>query len=107
MKSKLIEFITLAEVNEIHQDQISLYCGNIGIRDINLLSSALAIPQATFDGEYLYKDLFEMAGEYNGENLALFLKRDVFYRPVVSHDMVKKNLIVGVPPRPSPQLYSQ
>jgi len=53
MTSKPIDFITLAEVMEIHQNQISLYGGKNGIRDINLLSSALALPKATFDGEYL------------------------------------------------------
>jgi len=61
---KSVEFITLAEVFEIHQNQISLYGGEKGIRDINLLSSALAVPQATFDGKYLCKNIFEMAAAY-------------------------------------------
>jgi death-on-curing protein len=64
MSSKPIDFITLAEVIEIHKNQISLYGGQEGIRDINLLSSALALPKSTFDGEYLYKDIFEMAAAY-------------------------------------------
>ena len=64
MTPKLIDFITLAEVIEIHKNQISLYGGQEGIRDINLLSSALALPKSTFDGEYLYKNIFEMAAAY-------------------------------------------
>ena len=43
-------FLTLAEVIEIHADQIERYGGQKGIRDINLLSSALAMPQASFEG---------------------------------------------------------
>ncbi len=64
MTSKPIDFITLAEVIEIHKNQINLYGGQEGIRDINLLSSALALPKSTFDGDYLYKNIFEMAAAY-------------------------------------------
>jgi len=35
-----------------------------GIRDIGLLQSAIAMPQASFSGEMLHKDLFEMAAAY-------------------------------------------
>ena len=59
-----IDFLTLAEVLEIHKNQIDLYGGKFGIRDISLLSSALAIPRATFDGNYLHHDVFEMAAAY-------------------------------------------
>jgi death on curing protein len=64
MTSKSFDFITLAEVIEIHKNQINLYGGQEGIRDINLLSSALALPKSTFDGEYLNKNVFEMASAY-------------------------------------------
>jgi len=64
MTLKSIDFITLADVIEIHNNQINLYGGQGGIRDINLLSSALAIPKATFDGEFLNKNIFEMASAY-------------------------------------------
>lgn len=46
-------FLTLAEVLEIHKDQIERYGGAHGIRDIGLVESALAMPQAGFGGEYL------------------------------------------------------
>ena len=59
-----IEFLTLVEIIEIHTNQIHLYGGDDGIRDLSLLSSAIAIPQSTFDGSYLHNDLFDMASAY-------------------------------------------
>ncbi len=53
MRRRTIDFLTLAEIIEIHGDQIGLYGGNPGIRDIALLSSALALPKSTFDGDFL------------------------------------------------------
>ena len=58
------EFLTLSELIEIHNDQIANYGGDTGVRDINLLSSALAVPESTYDGTFLHKDLFEMAAAY-------------------------------------------
>ncbi len=57
-------FLSLAEVVEIHRDQIERYGGRPGIRDSGLLQSAVAVPQATMGGEYLHGDLFEMAAAY-------------------------------------------
>jgi len=57
-------FLTLDEVLEIHRDQLSRYGGADGIRDLGLLQSALAQPQATFGGQFLHSDLFEMAAAY-------------------------------------------
>lgn len=59
-----ILFLTLAEVVVIHTNQIELYGGLPGIRDINLLSSAIAMPHASFHGEYLHNDIYEMAAAY-------------------------------------------
>jgi death-on-curing protein len=61
---KKITFLTLAEVVEIHADQIEQYGGADGIRDINLLSSAVAMPYASFSGSFLHNDIFEMAAAY-------------------------------------------
>jgi len=61
---KKITFLTLSEVIEIHSNQIKLYGGKEGIRDISLLSSAVAMPYATFSGEYLHSDIYEMAAAY-------------------------------------------
>jgi len=57
-------FLSLAEVVEIHNDQIERYGGRPGVRDSGLLQSAVAVPQATMGGEYLHGDLFEMAAAY-------------------------------------------
>lgn len=57
-------FLSLAEVLQIHHDQIERYGGQPGIRDLGLLQSALAMPAAGFGGRYLHEDLFEMAAAY-------------------------------------------
>lgn len=59
-----IIFLTLAEVIDIHTDQIQRYGGHDGIRDINLLSSAVAMPYASFSSEFLHEDIYEMAAAY-------------------------------------------
>ena len=59
-----INFLNLGEVLEIHRDQIARYGGVSGLRDLNLLKSAVAMPQAAFDGEFLHTDIFEMAAAY-------------------------------------------
>ena len=57
-------FLTIAEVIEIHRDQIQRYGGRPGIREVGLLESSVAMPQAAMGGEYLHGDLFEMAAAY-------------------------------------------
>jgi death on curing protein len=59
-----IFFLTPEEVLAIHDDQITRYGGDTGLRDLGLLQSALAVPCATFDGEFLHSDLAEMAAAY-------------------------------------------
>ena len=61
---KKITFLTLVEVVEIHSDQIQHYGGSEGIRDMNLLSSAVAMPYVSFSGRFLHSDLYEMAAAY-------------------------------------------
>ncbi len=57
-------FLGLEEVLEIHRDQIARYGGVEGIRDLGLLQSALAMPQAGMGTQYFHTDLFEMAAAY-------------------------------------------
>src|SRR5262245_36266783 len=57
-------FLSLDEALEIHGDQIARYGGSDGIRDLGLLQSALAQPQASFGGQFLHADVFEMAAAY-------------------------------------------
>lgn len=61
---KEIIFLTLAEIIDIHRDQIERYGGSHGIRDMNLLSSSAAMPYASFSGEFLHADIYEMAAAY-------------------------------------------
>jgi death-on-curing protein len=77
-----IEFLTLHEVLEIHANQIQLYGGSEGIRDQGLLEAALAQPESTFGGEYLHKDIFEMAAAY-------------LYHLVKNHPFIDGNKRVG------------
>lgn len=57
-------FLTLAEVLDIHQEQVARYGGDPGIRDMGLLDSALAQPLAGAGNAYAHPDLFSMAGAY-------------------------------------------
>lgn len=57
-------FLGLDEFMEIHNDQIKRYGGHSGIRDIELLKSAVAMPAASFGGDYLHTDIYEMAAAY-------------------------------------------
>jgi death-on-curing protein len=57
-------FLTLAEVLEIHRDQLERYGGAAGIRDLDLLKSALAVSMSSFAGEFLHAGLPEMAAAY-------------------------------------------
>ena len=57
-------FLTLEEVLEIHRDEIERHGGTLGVRDNGLLESAVAAPQAGFEGHYLHNDLYEMAAAY-------------------------------------------
>ena len=59
-----ITFLNLGQALEIYCDQIARYGGLPGLRDLDLLKSAVAMPQATFDGEFLHTDIFEMAAAY-------------------------------------------
>jgi death-on-curing protein len=57
-------FLTLDEILGIHADQIRRYGGRPGLRDLGLLQSALAMPETTFEGEFLHGTVFEMAAAY-------------------------------------------
>ncbi|MGA7981294.1 MAG: type II toxin-antitoxin system death-on-curing family toxin [Chromatiaceae bacterium] len=57
-------FLGLAEVLAIHRDQIARYGGVAGIRDIELLKSALGMPAATYSAQFLHTDIYEMAAAY-------------------------------------------
>lgn len=57
-------FLSVEDVIEIHADQIERYGGSLGVRDVELLRSAIGMPEAGFGDQYLHADLFEMAAAY-------------------------------------------
>ncbi len=56
--------LTVDIVQEIHAEAIARFGGSEGIRDVALLESAVAAPQASFGGRSPYKDIAEMAAAY-------------------------------------------
>ena len=60
----MIKFLTLSEVLLILEDQIRNYGGAYGVRDLNLLSSAIYMPESSFDGKYLHESIPAMAAAY-------------------------------------------
>ncbi len=58
------QFVILSEVLTAHRLAIMQYGGIEGVRDLGLLESAIAQPQAMFGGEYLHASVAEMAAAY-------------------------------------------
>ncbi|MBO5117784.1 MAG: type II toxin-antitoxin system death-on-curing family toxin [Treponema sp.] len=54
-------FFEFEQVTRIHSSLIAKTGGLEGIRDKNLLDSALKVPFQTFDGKDLYPDIFDKA----------------------------------------------
>lgn len=57
----MTRFLTPQQVLFVHARLIDTIGGGHGVRDLALLESAVARPQATFDGQELYPDLFAKA----------------------------------------------
>jgi len=57
-------FLTLDEVLSLHAEQIRLFGGSSGIRDVGLLQSATGSVEATFGGAFLHETIFAMAAAY-------------------------------------------
>jgi len=76
-------FLTLDDLLDSHAEQIANYGGTHGIRDIGLLESARAQPEARFGGQYLHVELFEMAAAY-------------LYHIVQNHPFIDGNKRVGL-----------
>ena len=56
--------LTVEIVREIHAEAIARFGGSGGVRDVALLESAVAAPQASFGGKSPYRDLAEVAAAY-------------------------------------------
>ncbi len=78
-----MQFLELDDVIVIHAGQIAIYGGSEGLRDLGLLESALAQPEAGFGGQYLHADVFEMAAAY-------------LFHLVMNHPFIDGNKRVGL-----------
>jgi death-on-curing protein len=76
-------FLTVDEVIVLHAEAIQFYGGEPGLLDYSLLESAVMAPQASFGGEYLYKNIHAMAAAY-------------WYSLVKNHSFVDGNKRVGL-----------
>ena len=56
-----MKYLSINQILVTHNEIIEQVGGSKGIRDIGLLESAVARPQATFAGEDLYPDIFSKA----------------------------------------------
>jgi len=59
-----IRFLGLDEIVALHREQIQRYGGAEGVRDLGLLESATAMPEASFGGDYLHGTASEMGAAY-------------------------------------------
>ena len=59
-----MDFLGVQDILLLHTDQVELYGGDQGVRDLGLLESAASQPRATFGGEFLHVDIFKMAAAY-------------------------------------------
>jgi death-on-curing protein len=59
-----LRHLTAGAVVEIHREILLAHGGRPGLRDAALLESAVAAPQATFEGEPLIADPIEIAAAY-------------------------------------------
>ena len=84
-----VHFIPDEIVLTIHTDLLQRYGGAAGLRDQNLLESALAQPKVTIGGKYANKTLFDKAAAYgfhvcmnhpfvDGNKRVAFVLMDVF-----------------------------
>jgi death-on-curing protein len=56
--------LTVEIVREIHAEALKQFGGLDGVRDENLLASAVLAPQSTFGGNSPYADVIEIAAAY-------------------------------------------
>jgi hypothetical protein len=57
-------FLDVDDVLEIHALQLAAYGGAAGVRDLGLLESAVAQPQASFSGELVHRGVYATAAAY-------------------------------------------
>ena len=77
-----IQFLTVSDIIEIHEYQIENFGGATGVRDVNLLKSAIGLPESSFGGVFRHPTISEMAAAY-------------LYHLVENHPFVDGNKRVG------------
>jgi death on curing protein len=77
------DFLTLEDVLDIHPQQLARFGGGEGLREQGLLESAVAQPQASFGGQFMHADVWEMAAAY-------------LFHVVSNHPFVDGNKRVGL-----------
>jgi death-on-curing protein len=60
----MTEYLTIDQVIKIHDELLSRHGGLLGIRDINLLWSAIDAPKVSLFGQEMYPTVFEKAAAY-------------------------------------------
>ena len=57
-------FLTVEQVLKVHERMIDLFGGDPSVRDYALLASAVMMPSAQFEGQYLHESTPRMAAAY-------------------------------------------
>ena len=96
-----VHFIPGELVLTIHADILQRYGGQAGLRDRNLLESALAQPRVTVGGKFAHKTIFDKAAAYgyhvcqnhpfiDGNKRVAFVLMDIFLQrngwEIVAHE---------------------
>lgn len=61
----MIRFLSVDDVNRLHERTIRAHGGAPGLRDVGLLDSAVSMPMQSFGGEYLHPGIPDMAAAYH------------------------------------------
>ncbi len=61
----MIRFLSVDDVDRLHERTVGKHGGSPGIRDSGLLDAAVAMPMQTFGGEYLHPTIPAMAAAYH------------------------------------------
>lgn len=64
MSEMEFRFLSVEDVLELHAMQLESYGGAPGVRARDQLESAVMTPQASFGGQYVHEDVYEMASAY-------------------------------------------
>lgn len=60
----MIEYLTVEQVIELHDELLKRYGGLAGIRDMNLLLSAVEMPKTAMFGQEMYPSIYDKAATY-------------------------------------------